>query len=445
MYQQQRTTRRTYLRTLFLPILTLLFLAQVGVTNLYGQQTTDVAVVEVTLPPAEVPVGTPVTISYTIANNGPADALDFVCIAQITSPSAPNDPLFQEQFLVEVLPVGQTMTIQTEGNWEAGPAGDYNVQIGAAYEFDNAPTNNFLIQDLVVTDGNNLLTLAEAVAILKEEVISSHPRADSLSAVYLSPPANASDSLIPPGVMIEDADSTLFLQYEHPVYFFFLDLYPGELFAHPVEYVAVNAIDGTIDRNTNVEIWPEIDGVTPDFGSDCFGDPNDRRVHGNGVACSEKADRYTPVATGNDGAWAVAVTGKLNKKVEKTTVDHDICKWKERINARGPEVTGANISSSTGKDGCGMTEKELCDAIEALKGKECDKVYFKYIGHGVRSGIFVWDNEHKRSKKITWRNLAKKLKAAGVGEVCIEITACHSGAIIDALKKEEEEKHQLQK
>ena len=408
----------------------------IGTNHLAAQQMTDVAVTAILLPPSEVEVGTSVAVRFTIENLGENQADDFFCAVQIASAAAPTVPLFQEQIDVESLPSGGSQTLQTNGVWTADPAGTYVVRVAAAYELDNAPTNNLRQQDLTVAEKSDLLTLAEAIDILNESVLDDHPRVDSLVALHLSPPANPADSLIPPGILIESADSLVILQYEYPVYFFFVDLHPDLLFGHPVEYVAISAIDGSIDRRVDVEMWPEIDGVTPDFGSDCLGDVNNRRVRGNARPCVAKENRYQPVATNNTGAWAVAVVGKLNKKVEKTTVDHDLCKWKERINARGPKVTGPNISGTTGKDGCGMTEKELCDAIDALKGKECDKVFFKYIGHGKQSGIFVWDNEHKRTKKITWRELAKKLKEVGVGEVCIEVTACHSGAIIDALKKE---------
>ncbi len=417
-------------------VIALLMMLAIAAPPMAAQQMTDVAVTEILLPPAQVNVGTPVGVRFTIENLGQNPAQDFFCAVQISSASAPTVPIFQEQITVEALAAGGVQTLQTNGTWPADPAGDYIVTVAAAFELDNAPTNNLRQQDLKVVSQSNLLTLADAIDILNESVLDNHPRVDSLVALHLSPPANPSDSLIPPGLLIESADSLVILQYDYPVYFFFVDLHPELLFAHPVEYVAISAIDGTIDRTTEVEMWPEIDGVTPDFGSNCFGDVNNRRVRGGTQNCVAKENRYQPVATGNTNAWAVAVVGKLNKKVEKTTVDHDLCRWKERINARGPKVTGPNISGSTGKDGCGMTEQELCDAIDALKGKECDKVFFKYIGHGKQSGIFVWDNEHKRTKKITWREFARKLKAVGVGEVCIEVTACHSGAIIDALKKE---------
>lgn len=429
----ERTSRRRAGLLFTLPLLTLLTLA---IPMRAAAQMTDVVVTAITLPPLSVPTGTPVGVQFTLQNAGVNNATDFFCQVGISSASAPSTPIFQEQINVASLPAGATTSLMTQGTWPAGEPGDYIVTVAAIYEFDNEPTNNLRQHSFVVTPQSSMLTLTEAVAILNGEVLDGHPRAELLTAVYLSPPANPSDSLLPAGTLIESADSSLILQYDYPVYFFFVDLYPDQLFAHPVEYIAISADDGTIDRQTNVDMWPEINGVTPDFGSDCFGDPNSRRVRGQGINCAEKPVRYEPVATSNTGAWAVAVVGKLNKEVEKTTADHDLCRWKERMNARGSMVTGPNISGSTGTDGCGMTEQELCDAIEALKGKECDKVYFKYIGHGKPGGIFVWDNEHKRTKMISWRDLAKKLKEAGVGEVCIEITACHSGAIIDALKEE---------
>lgn len=434
--RQRHGTQRGVFRATLLAFAAIITLAA---TTLQAQQTTDVAVTEVIVPPIEVPEGTQVGITFTIENLGAQPAQNFLCIAQIASVSAPSAPVFQESILVENIGPGQTQTLSTQTQWPAGPPGDYILSVAAAFGQDNNPNNNLLQQDLVVTpeSGGGLLTLAEAIDILNEQVLDNHPRVDSLTALHLSPPQNEADSIIPNGLTITSADGDVSLQYENPVYLFFVDLHPDQLFAHPVEYVTVDATNGTVDRTT-ADFWPEIDGVTPTFGPDCFDDANPRRVRGNGQPCAEKANRYQTVATSNTGAWAVAVVGKLNKDVEKTTVDHDLCKWKERMNGSefGPQVTGPNISTSSGTDGCGLTEKEFCDAIEALKGKECDKVHFKYIGHGEEDGVILWDNERKGSKKLTWGEIARKLKEAGVGEVCIEITACHAGGIIDSLKAE---------
>ena len=408
-----------------------------GAGVLTAQTLTDVAVADITLPPDQVPQVQPITVEFVIENLGDAPAENFFCGIRIVDPANPSEPLFLDQVNVEFLDAGATQTLSSTQNWIPETPGTYTVQVAAIFELDNSPTNNIREKTFEIADGNQMLTLPEAIDILNGDVLDGHPRVEQLVALHLSPPKNPSDSIVPAGLLIEAADSSLTLQYEYPVYFFFVDLYPDELYSHPVEYVAINAMTGDIDRHTNVEIWPEIDGETPEFGPYCFGENNPRRVRGGAVQCTPKSDEYTPVATSDTGAWAVAVVGKLNLDVEKTTVQNDLCKWKERINGNsmGPRVTGPNISSHSGRENCGLTEQELCDAIDALKGKDCDKIFFKYVGHGTTSGIIVWDNDHRRSKTISWTDFACKLKDAGISEICLEITACHSGAAIRALRR----------
>ncbi len=404
--------------------------------GLQAQNTTDLAITGISLPPDVVPVNQSVAVEFTIANLGDAPAQNFSCGIFIVEESNPSEPLFQDQVNVEFLDVGSTQTLMSTQNWLAENPGTYMVQVVALYEFDNAPTNNALDKTFVVENQNNLLSLADAVDILNEDVLDNHARVNELVAIHISPPQNPSDSLIPPGLLIESADGSVTLQYEYPVYFFFVDLHPEQLFGHDVEYVAINAMDGSVERN-EAQMWPEVDGETPTFGPGCFDDPNPRRVRGNGRACAPKANPYQLVNTSDTSDWAIVVVGKLNLDVEKTTVQQDICKWKERMNGNpfGPQIDDNNFSVNAGQDNCGLTKKELCDAIEALKDKACRKVYFKYIGHGIQRGIALWDSTHRRTKIMTWEELACKLEEVGVREACVEITACHSGASIDDFAK----------
>ena len=401
-----------------------------------AQNQTDIAVTSINLPPATVPYNQPIAVEFTLQNLGNAPAENFFCEIRIVNPSAPIDPLFQDQVNVEFLDMGETSTLSSTQNWMPETPGNYVVQVAAVFELDNSPTNNFLDKEFVVEEPNDLLTLAEAVNILNQEVLDNHPRVEELVALHLSPPENPADSLVPPGLLIEAADGSLTLQYEFPVYFFFVDYHPEMLYGHLVEYITVNATDGTVDRS-EAQIWPEIDGVTPEFGPACFDTPNARRVRGNGRACAPKANPYQLVNTDNDSDWAIAVVGKLNLDVEKTTVQQDLCNWKERLNGNpfGPQIDNDKFIVNSGQNNCGLTEQELCTAIEQLKDQACRKVYFKYIGHGIPRGIALWDSTHRRTKILTWEELACKLKDVGVREACIEITSCHSGASIDDFSK----------
>lgn len=418
-------------------------LALVCPVILHAQQT-DLAVQEIALPPAQVQPGQPLLVRFTIANLGNNAAANFFCGVQIASQSNPGTPLFQEQIDVPGLAQGATQTLQTAQPWVPPAPGPYMVRVAIAYPQDNQPGNNQMTKNFQV-EAPGLLSLAEAIDILKEEVLNDHPRFDSLMALHISPPANPSDSLIPPGLRITGMDTLSEMRYDDPVYFFFVDPYPGQFYGHPCEYVAVSAVDGVVDRQP-AQIWPTIDGVAPDVGVLCDANPkNPRLVQGDMQPCAAKPNPYTPRATSNKDDWGLVVVGALFKDVEVNAVQHDICMYKERINGGqyGPGVSGENIAVHVGANNRGLTKKELCDAIDAFKGKACRKFYFKYIAHGLEShpkgdhgrGIALWDENRNSSIVMPWDTLACKLKEAGIRNICIEITSCYSGAAIAAFAK----------
>lgn len=417
-------------------ILLTLTLVISGPTRLHAQQTTDVVAGDILVPNNVIPTSQAIAPRFVIANMGGNAAQNLFCDVRIIDPTSPSEPVFQEPIEIPSLPGNQTLTLQTEGSWTPSATGNYVITVDIVFELDANPTNNHAEKEFRV-GVPPLLSRGDAIAILQDDVLAGHPRADSLVALHLSSPASPLDSLIRPGTVITQAtDSVFFLLYDNPVYFFYLDLHPELLYDHPVEYVVVSAVDGSIDRHTGLTMWPEINGQTPDFGPYCFGENNPRRVAGGAVNCAAKVP-YEAVTTPDTSSWAIVVVGKLNLDVEEQTVEHDICTWKERLNgnAMGPGVTELNFRIHAGDSGRGLTAQQLCDAIDALKGKGCDKVHFKYIGHGTQSGVVVWDSAHKKSETLSWEKLATKLADAGFAEVCIEVTACHSGASIPWFKK----------
>ncbi len=423
----------------------LLTLALIGLlTGLFGpqplsaQQQIDVAVTSVIEPPSEVVEGSEVLITFKVQNIGNQPAVGMQAGGQIAAATAPNTPLFQDLIPMAPLAPGEEVTVAMSMTWTATPPGDYIVSAAVAFENDMDQNNNLMQLDFVVVpQQEDLLTLQEAIDVLNTEVLDGHERADSLLAFHLSPPQNPSDSLVPPGVRIESADGLYLMEFDRPVYFFFVDLYPDEFFSHPVEYIAIDAISGTVDRNLLPQLWPLIDGEVPEFGPTCGGVSNPRLVRGNARPCAPKENPYELKNTTNKKGWALALVGQLLKDKEKTTVDGDICKWKERINGTelGPQVSGENIATHAGANKSGLTKQELCDAIDALKGKGCDKVYVKYFGHGTKEGILLWGPGGKGTVTLSWADFAKKLKEAGIGEASIEINSCHSGAAIEAMRK----------
>lgn len=430
----------------------LLFALLVGLVfgggKLWAQQNqTDLFVASIDVPTGMIPVDQAIRPAFTVENGGPENVQMFLCGVQIFDVRA-GQPVFQEQIEITNLNNGQTRSVQTQNAWTPANAGPFVVQVNIFFNEDTNPNNNSAEQEFeVVDESGGLLSLAEAIQILNTQVLDNHPMVDSLMALHLSPPANPADSIVPPGLVIASSDSAVNLSYNEPVYFFFVDLYPGEFFEHPVEYIAISAIDGSIDRQP-ATIWPTIDGAVPNAGFLCDNEPqNPRLVRGNRLQCAEKPNPYVPAATENKQDWALVVVGALFKDIEEKTVQQDICMFKERMNGGqyGPKIDKDNIKVHDGPTNRGLTEKELCDAIEWFKGKACRKFYFKYIAHGLDDteqggrnrdpGIVLWkDSTRTSTVKLTWKDLACKLKEAGIRNACIEITACYSGKSIPAFR-----------
>ena len=421
----------------------------VCVLELRAQQNqADLFVGGIDAPVDMIPVDQPVRPGFTIENGGPNNAQNFRCGVQIFDVNA-AEVVFMEEIPVGGLNSGETLSLQTQNTWTPTKTGPHQIQVDIFYDQDTNPDNNSADDGFVVVgDVEDLLTLTEAIAILNSQVLDDHPRVDSLMAIHMSPPANPADSLIPPGLVIEGTDAVDEISYDEPVYFFFVDLYPDQFYEHPVEYVAISAIDGKVDRQAG-SIWPTIDGAVPDVGVLCDAGPRNRRlIRGNRPPCAEKPNPYQPRATNNKQDWALVVVGALFKDIEEKTVQQDICMFKERMNGVvfGPKIDKDNIKVHDGPTNRGLTLKELCDAIEWFKGKACRKFYFKYIAHGkddvgkggraTASGLVLWkDDTRKSTVKMTWEELACKLKEAGIGEACIEITACYSGFSINHFNK----------
>lgn len=395
-------------------------------------QPVDLGAGPVLAPTGTIPVNVPVQIRLVVNNVGDNPVPTHQCLVSVVNLGNGQTVFNGTVQGTPNFPVGGSETLTVVQQWTPNAQGNYQVRFQIAVQNDPVPTNNNGTGN--VTVGPGLLTLAQATQILDAQVIAGHPRRDSLVAWHTRPPADPLDSLIRPGVSIQPVDSAFTLQYDEPVYLFFVDYHPELLYSHACEFVTVSAIDGGLVRRT-AEIWPVVDGDDAVFGPSCG--PNPNRVRGGAATCVEKQNPYVPVNTANTNAWAVVVVGKLNNDLEKTTVDHDICRYKERINGNpaGPKVSAPNIAVSAGADKCGLTKQQFCDAIDALKGKGCTKVFFKYIGHGTESGLVLWDERHKSSVILSYKDIACKLKEAGITNVCIEITACHSGGIIPQLEK----------
>lgn len=393
------------------------------------QAQVDLSASAIVSPTGTVPILTPIPVRFVVENLGNAAAPAYACNVQILDIGTAQIVYTGTAQGAAGLAPGAQTTLTASGAWTPNAAGAYRVQVFVQVPNDIAPTNNQRADSC-----RAMLTLTQAIALLDTAVLNAHPRRDSLVAWITRPPSLPLDSIIPPGSAIRPADSAFTLLYEYPIYLFFVDYHPDMLYSHPCEFVTVSTINGAVERHP-AELWPVVNDQEPTFGPSCGANPN--RVRGRPANCIEKQNPYVAVPTANAADWAIAVAGKLNLDIEKTTVDHDICRFKERMNGTpfGPGITGTNIAVHMGTNKCGLTKKEFCDALNALKGKGCSKVFVKYVGHGTTQGLVFWDSAHKGSEIVSYHEIACKLKEAGITNACIEITACHSGGIIKELEK----------
>ncbi|MEZ0326247.1 MAG: hypothetical protein ACAH95_10100 [Fimbriimonas sp.] len=72
---------------------------------------------------------------------------------------------------------------------------------------------------------------------------------------------------------------------------------------------------------------------------------------------------------------------------------------------------------------------EIYFAIEHAKAMGCKKLYFYYVGHG-QKGAMALEDARGDSAPLFYDELARKLAAAGIPEVCVLLQTCHSATAI---------------
>ncbi len=383
------------------------------------------------------PLGTlalkqPSEVSFVIRNAGPQPAGAIECFVDIINLDRDEVVYSAQIAAVDIVP-NEERTLTASEPFVPDETGSYLVQVNIDFDEEVAPDNNSGQEIFTVEPG--LLTLEQAIAILNEDVVKEHPLRESIDVWHIRPPAALKNELIDAGSVIAPVGGGFELQYKVPVYLFFIDELPRHFFSHACQFVTVMADDGTVEVNDAL-MWPEIDGRSAVFGDICNDTPNPDRLQGQAVDCNSKDDPYMPVASENTSDWALVVVGRLRSDEEKQAVDHDICKFLERINGNsfGPGISDDNISIVRGTDGRGINVEELCTAITQLGERDCDKVYFKYIGHGLRRGLIFKDTAGTGEVTLPYSEIACKLEEAGIGNICIEVTACHSGGIVSHLE-----------
>lgn len=373
--------------------------------------------------------GRGVTFEVDVSNLGPEPAITYLVQIQVANDATPVYEDFVEMTRLEP---GESKIAAFTSTWTPSEPGQYVVRTQIAFQEDINPPNNQRFTEIFVNPP--YISLEEAVAILDESIIIELPNKDEIKAYYNGPPNNPDDSVHARGTMISNWSGELAV-VDYPAYVFFVDVNPGDLWEHEALCVFVPATSSTPDTVQWYETRSPIiiNNTSFHFGPSCGS--NKRRVKGGPFNCEPVPD-VSLSSTSNNKDWAIIVTGRVIESVDGVTIGHDVKKASDRINSGkyGPKINKNNIDIVQGAEGAGATKKDLCDALEKIKGRDCEKVIIKYIGHGTKEGLVLMAEGENATAILPWTEFAKKVKELGAGNVCIDITSCHAGSAVQPLK-----------
>lgn len=282
-------------------------------------------------------------------------------------------------------------------------------------------------------DEVRLLSRAEATQLVLDQVVQGHPHEAELVGFLYN--KVAPDSLLPPGSVVADYDSTFIRIVEEPSYFFWLDDKPNAIWSHATTFALVGAGSGDVTVQAG-QSWPVVDTLDVDrFYVE--GNASPELITGAYDTVVDLPFPYAPVAGGNSNAWAIIFLGEVRQADEKSSHEKDINRAKQILNAAplGPRVPPENIKTLTGPNFCGTSKKAFCDELDALPG--CDKLFVYYLGHGNsgNGGNMGMRNANGKGEKFSYKDLAEKLKAKGIRDVCLVVDCCYSALAIKHLEK----------
>jgi len=270
------------------------------------------------------------------------------------------------------------------------------------------------------------ISMDEAVGIVTEQVL---PGAVPKGAPYV---CSRLDESIPAGSVIEEAAfetevagsarlSPRSLSVSEESFFFFLDLAPRALYAHPVKYIVV-AKSGT-SHVVEAEWWPKINGVPP---AELLGDyPNPSRVIAGNV------DLTPPV--GNVMTFHLAHASLLGREgfivVQGAMPNEPLYDEIESTyqNAMNFFSGYRNAVSSV----VGLVENhalEIRDEIDRMAGEGRSPITLFIIGHGVANAVWLG------GRAITSPGLRAKMAEHPDTLFNLVLGSCYSGSFINVLK-----------
>ncbi|MCZ6818499.1 MAG: SBBP repeat-containing protein, partial [Calditrichaeota bacterium] len=301
----------------------------------------------------------------------------------------------------------------------------------------SSPPDAFVVKfDPEVPITSPFITRKQAINLVLTQVI--HPTSKSISSAVTDSDSlvaflynrTGNDSLLQAGDTVFPADSmTFFHEVASPSYFFWLDRGPDKEWLHPTTFVFVDAMTSELTTFDAVS-WPVINEAEYlEFTENGNESPNG--FYGKYGSVAPRFE-YDLEAAGNKQDWAVIVVSRnVSGDREKRARVNDIARIHEILNGadKGPKIHPDNIITVPGADTLGATDQEFCDALEALKGKACRKLYFFYLGHGKNKFMLLRGND-----KVSYNKLATKLKKLSAEEFCIVIEACYSEHALSRLR-----------
>ncbi len=334
-------------------------------------------------------------------------------------------PVFGPEIVfVPGLAVGEAANVQSIDSWTPVSLGTYTVSVTSLLADNNAANDNL---STAINTQEVLISQQSAIDIVTTSVISVSPYVNDIVAFLYNSTVNA---VQPIGTVVKDYEESFTNTFDAKYYFFWLDNKQDEEWMHETSFVFVNAWTGaytTIDAMS----WPIVNG-SEITSFTYLGNHNPDKVWGEYRPHNSETVTYTPVPRQPNNTWALIVTGKnLDGAGERKARKNDIARVQTYLNNndKGPKIPDDHIvTASGGANASGATKQDVCKALDTMKN--CDKLYFFYLGHGSRNGYPVL----KELPKMTWNDLACKLLDNDAKEVCITIEACFAGTAVEPMQ-----------
>lgn len=368
----------------------------------------------------------PTVIVANIGNQPSPNFTVFFAIRDLFSSQIVYGPVQQT---VNGLPQNGQQSVQFTPQWTPSFAGTYEATV-LVQAGDNIPMDD--TNRMAFTVGSGELSRSGAITQLMFEYVPTSPYKDNLG-VYLHN-MTGPDSLVASGTIISDAAGTFVDTVKAPSYFFVIDNEPGQYIEHSFTYVTMNGCSGAM-KLQEARTPPVFNGVEVNYNT-----YDNNYVTGGKCPPGVSIPATVTTPKPNNTEWAIIVPGPPIDAGDwdDKAIANDIERVKDYLNGAGtgPGVNGANIAVA-GNPAVGASLKDICDQIDALKGKACTKVYFYYIGHGYVGGMILRKDPGPGTERVSYEKLACKLLEGGIQNACIVIMACHSGSAVSAMTRKE--------